>query len=67
MVEIDRLLRPEGTVVVHDSPEMINRLEHVARSVRWESTTHNSEPESKWNERILVATKVLWTLPSSSQ
>ncbi|XP_071698083.1 probable pectin methyltransferase QUA3 [Rutidosis leptorrhynchoides] len=67
IVEIDRLLRPEGTVVVRDSSEMISRLDHIARSVRWESTIHNSEPESNYNEQILVATKLLWTLPSSSQ
>ncbi|KAI3681714.1 hypothetical protein L6452_36518 [Arctium lappa] len=65
MVEIDRLLRPEGTFVVRDSPETIRKLDSVARSVRWESTIHDTEPESHVNERILVATKPLWTLASS--
>ncbi|XP_024992677.1 probable methyltransferase PMT13 [Cynara cardunculus var. scolymus] len=65
MVEIDRLLRPEGTFVVRDSPETIKKLDSVARSVRWESTIHDTEPESHMNERILVATKPLWTLTSS--
>lgn len=67
IVEVDRLLRPEGTFVVRDSPEMISKLDRIARSVRWESTIHDTEPESNGNERILVATKILWTLPSSSQ
>ncbi|KAL7592752.1 hypothetical protein Lser_V15G31651 [Lactuca serriola] len=67
MVEIDRLLRPEGTFVARDSPEMIKKLDRVARSIRWESTIHNTEPESHTNERVLVATKLLWTLSSSSQ
>nr|XP_043619576.1 probable pectin methyltransferase QUA3 [Erigeron canadensis] len=67
IIEIDRLLRPEGTFVAHDSPEMIRKLYRVASSVRWESTIHNTEPGSNGNEQILVATKILWTLPSSSQ
>ncbi|KAJ9539411.1 hypothetical protein OSB04_032144 [Centaurea solstitialis] len=61
VVEIDRLLRPEGTFVVRDSPEMIKKLDSVAHSVRWESTIHDTEPESHKNEQILVATKPLWT------
>jgi putative homogalacturonan methyltransferase len=65
ILEIDRILRPEGTFVVRDSPEMIRKIDHVARSVRWESTIHDSEPESNGKERILVATKLLLTLPSS--
>ncbi|XP_076907223.1 putative pectin methyltransferase QUA3 [Bidens hawaiensis] len=67
MVEIDRLLRPEGTVVIRDSPEMIKKVNHVASSVRWESTIHDTEPESNGNEQILVATKLLWTISSSSR
>ncbi|XP_076948774.1 putative pectin methyltransferase QUA3 [Bidens hawaiensis] len=59
MVEIDRLLRPEGTLVIRDSPEMIKKVNHVASSVRWESTIHDTEPESNGNEQILVATKLL--------
>lgn len=67
MVEIDRLLRPEGTVVIRDSPKMIKKINHVASSVRWESKIHDTEPEANGNEQILVATKLLWTIPSSSQ
>lgn len=66
ILEIDRILRPEGTFVVRDSPEMIRKIDHVARSVRWESKIHHSEPENG-KESILVATKLLLMLPSSSQ
>ena len=52
--------------MVRDSPEMIRKIDHVARSVQWESKIHHSEPENG-KESILVATKLLLTLPSSSQ
>ncbi|KAM0048279.1 putative S-adenosyl-L-methionine-dependent methyltransferase [Helianthus debilis subsp. tardiflorus] len=63
LVEMDRLLRPEGTVVVRDSPEFIAKLDRISSSLRWKSTIHDKEPESQGRDRILVATKTYWTLP----
>ncbi|KAL6981885.1 putative pectin methyltransferase qua3 [Sarracenia purpurea var. burkii] len=63
MVEIDRMLRPEGTVVIRDSSEVINKLGRIANAVRWTATIHEKEPESQGREKILVATKSFWKLP----
>lgn len=67
MVEMDRMLRPEGTVVIRDTPEVIEKAARIAHAVRWTSTTHDKEPESHGREKILVATKTFWTLSSASQ
>ncbi|KAI4377994.1 hypothetical protein MLD38_015540 [Melastoma candidum] len=67
MVEMDRILRPEGTVVIRDSPEVIKVVFNVARAVRWTATVHEQEPESHANEQILVATKPLYKPSSASQ
>ncbi|XP_028088219.1 probable methyltransferase PMT13 [Camellia sinensis] len=67
MVEIDRMLHPEGMVVIRDSPEVIDKVEHIAHAVRWTATIHEKEPESHGREKILVATKSFWQLPSSSR
>ncbi|XP_010278571.1 PREDICTED: probable methyltransferase PMT13 [Nelumbo nucifera] len=66
MVEIDRMLRPEGTVVVRDSPEVIDKVGRIARAIRWTANIHEPEPESTGREKILVATKKFWKLPSAS-
>ncbi|TYG56206.1 hypothetical protein ES288_D08G045400v1 [Gossypium darwinii] len=66
MVEIDRMLRPEGTVVIRDSPEVIEKVARIARAVRWSATINDKEPESHGRENILVATKTFWQLTSSS-
>ncbi|XP_050237427.1 probable pectin methyltransferase QUA3 [Mercurialis annua] len=66
MVEMDRILRPEGTVVIRDSPEVIDKVAHIAHAVRWTATIHEKEPESHGREQILVATKSSWKLPSAS-
>ncbi|PIN22002.1 hypothetical protein CDL12_05302 [Handroanthus impetiginosus] len=66
MVEIDRMLRPEGTVIIRDSPEVIEKVDRISRGMRWRASIHNKEPESHGREKILVATKNLWKLPASS-
>ncbi|KAK7394844.1 hypothetical protein VNO78_15385 [Psophocarpus tetragonolobus] len=62
MVEIDRMLRPEGTVVVRDAPEVIDKVALIASAVRWKPTIYDKEPESHGREKILVATKTFWKL-----
>lgn len=67
MVEIDRILRPEGRAVIRDSAEAIERVSRIARAIRWDTRVHDSEPESRKEEKILVATKTFWKLPPSSK
>ncbi|KAG4925479.1 hypothetical protein JHK87_051019 [Glycine soja] len=55
MVEIDRMLRPEGTVVVRDAPEVIDRVARIASAVRWKPTVYDKEPESHGREKILLS------------
>ncbi|XVF33394.1 hypothetical protein REPUB_Repub17cG0164800 [Reevesia pubescens] len=66
MVEIDRMLRPEGTVVIRDSPEVIDKVVRIAHAVRWRATINDKEPESHGREKILVITKTFWQLSSAS-
>lgn len=66
MVEMDRILRPEGTVVVRDSPEVVEKVAHIAHAVKWTATVHPKEPDSHGREKILVLTKTFWKLPSAS-
>ncbi|CAJ1816380.1 unnamed protein product [Sphenostylis stenocarpa] len=62
MVEIDRMLRPEGSVVIRDAPEVIDKVARIAGAVRWKPTIYDKEPESNGRENILVATKTFWEL-----
>lgn len=61
-MEMDRMLRPEGTVVVRDAPEVIDKVARIAHAVRWRPTIHEKESESQGRDKILVATKTLWKL-----
>lgn len=65
-MEMDRILRPKGTVVVRDSPEVLEKVARVARAVKWKATIYDKEPESYGREKVLVATKSLWKLPAAA-
>jgi len=67
MLEMDRILRPEGTAVIRASPDVVDKAAQIARSIRWKAQVHDSEPESGSTEKILVATKTFWKLPLTSQ
>lgn len=66
MVELDRILRPQGTVLIRDDPEVIERVNNIAQAVRWETTIHEDLPKSTGGQKILIATKKLLKSPSSS-
>ena len=54
--EVDRILRPEGKLIVRDKIEIINELENMARSMHWEvSMTY-----SKDKEGLLCVQKSMW-------
>ncbi|KAH7659525.1 putative S-adenosyl-L-methionine-dependent methyltransferase protein [Dioscorea alata] len=66
MVEMDRILRPEGTAVIRDMPDVIEKVGRIAHAIRWTYNIHDGEKEARGGEKILVATKKLLKLPTVS-
>jgi methylase of polypeptide subunit release factors len=60
MIEMDRILRPEGTVIIRDTPTMLARVSKVAKAIQWKYEIFDSEPGTAGRERIFVATKQFW-------
>ncbi|CAN6480738.1 unnamed protein product [Victoria cruziana] len=60
MVEMDRILRPQGTVILRDSPDVIKMVARISGAIRWTSSIYKTESGSTGNEKILVATKTFW-------
>ncbi|XP_021772556.1 probable methyltransferase PMT26 [Chenopodium quinoa] len=56
VVEVDRILRPEGKIIVRDHVEIINELETIFRSMHWEIRM----TYSKDKEGLLCAQKTNW-------
>lgn len=56
MAEVDRMLRPEGKLIVRDSADVIDEVEKIAKSLNWEIKMSFS----KLNEGILCVMKTAW-------
>ncbi|CAH9075387.1 unnamed protein product [Cuscuta epithymum] len=61
LLEMDRILRPEGTVIFRDAVEVLVKVKSITDRMRWESriVDHESGPFNP--EKILVAVKSYWT------
>ncbi|KAJ6803210.1 putative methyltransferase PMT26 [Iris pallida] len=56
IAEVDRILRPEGKLIVRDNVEIINEVENMAKSLHWEIRM----TYSKDNEGLLCIQKTKW-------
>lgn len=54
--EVDRILRPEGKLIVRDNAETILEIENMARSVKWKVKMSYS----KNGEGLLFVQKSFW-------
>ena len=56
IAEVDRILRPEGKLIVRDNAETISEVESMAKSLQWEIRMIYS----KDNEGLLCVRKTFW-------
>ncbi|CAN6466094.1 unnamed protein product [Victoria cruziana] len=61
LLEMDRILRPEGAVIFRDSVEVLVKVREITDAMRWKSeiVDHESGPFNP--EKILYAVKTYWT------
>eukprot|EP00897_Mesotaenium_endlicherianum_P003692 jgi/Mesen1/3350/ME000191S02483 len=64
LLEMDRILRPGGIVLLRGMPRFLGKVERLCRAMRWTAEIVRSE-EGK--EQILVAKKLTWTLEDEAQ
>lgn len=56
VAEVDRILRPEGKLIVRDTVDIISELENLLKAMQWEIRL----TYSKDKEGILCAQKTMW-------
>ena len=54
LLEMDRILRPEGTVILRDDVEILLKVQRTAKGMRWKTLMGN-------REKVLFAVKRYWT------
>eukprot|EP00249_Psilotum_nudum_P013575 c24404_g1_i1 orf=734-2785(-) len=59
-VEMDRILRPGGWVLIREPSDMILKLDALARSVRWSTRILDDENGPFGKNKLLACRKQLW-------
>lgn len=63
LIEMDRILRPDGFVIIRDKPSVINYIRKFVTGLRWDGWVSEVEPRidalSSTEERVLIARKKL--------
>lgn len=60
LLEMDRILRPEGAVILRDSVEVLTKVRRTLAGMRWKSKLLDHEDGPLVPEKLLVAVKDYW-------
>ncbi|KAJ9152836.1 hypothetical protein P3X46_026351 [Hevea brasiliensis] len=65
LIEMDRILRPEGLVIIRDKPSIINYIRKFVTALRWDHWISEVEPRSdtlsSGEEQVLIVRKKFWS------
>ncbi|PKU60817.1 putative methyltransferase PMT15 [Dendrobium catenatum] len=67
LLEMDRILRPEGTVIIRDDVDVVIKIKSFTDGMRWESQVVDHEDGPLQTEKLLLAVKTYWTADDISQ
>ncbi|AQK73503.1 Generic methyltransferase [Zea mays] len=61
LLEMDRILRPRGTVIIREDVDLLVKVKSLADGMRWESQIVDHEDGPLVREKILLVVKTYWT------
>jgi hypothetical protein len=62
MLEMDRIIRPEGFIIIRDENAILSGINDLAPKFLWDVTTHMLENEESKPEKVLVCRKKFWSI-----
>ncbi|XP_060196811.1 probable methyltransferase PMT2 [Lycium barbarum] len=62
LLEMDRILRPEGAVILRDDVDVLIKVKKIIGGMRWDFKLMDHEDGPLVPEKILVAVKKYWTV-----
>ncbi|GAA0142161.1 methyltransferase [Lithospermum erythrorhizon] len=66
LLEMDRILRPEGTVIFRDDVDVVNKVSKIVGGMRYDTKMVDHEDGPLVPEKILIAVKQYWTASSEN-
>ncbi|KAL0397852.1 UNVERIFIED_CONTAM: putative methyltransferase PMT15 [Sesamum calycinum] len=67
LLEMDRILRPQGSVIIRDDVDVLVNVKSIVDGLAWESRMTDHEGGPHVREKLLIATKQYWTAPAPDQ
>ncbi|KAK4272471.1 hypothetical protein QN277_021025 [Acacia crassicarpa] len=62
MLEMDRLIRPLGFVIIRDEDHILSRIKDIAPNFLWDVESHLLENKEKKMETVLFCRKKFWAI-----
>ncbi|XP_050229057.1 probable methyltransferase PMT7 [Mercurialis annua] len=62
MLEMDRIIRPKGFIIIRDEESVTLRIRELAPSFLWEVESHSLENKEKRLETVLICRKKFWAI-----
>lgn len=66
LLEMDRILRPEGTVIFRDQVDVLIKVKRTVRGMRWKTKMVDHEDGPLVSEKVLFAVKQYWVAGDSN-
>jgi Putative S-adenosyl-L-methionine-dependent methyltransferase len=60
LLEMDRILRPEGAVIMRDHVDVLIKVKTMATGMRWNTKMVDHEDGPLMPEKVLYAVKQYW-------
>ncbi|KAF9687782.1 hypothetical protein SADUNF_Sadunf02G0128800 [Salix dunnii] len=67
LLEMDRILRPEGSVIIRDDVDILLNVKTLIDAMQWDGRIADHENGPLEREKILFATKKYWAAPNPDQ
>ncbi|KAM3398105.1 putative methyltransferase PMT15 [Capsicum galapagoense] len=65
LLEMDRILRPEGNVIIREDVDILVEVKKIADGLNWNSQIMDHEDGPMEREKLLFAVKSYWTTPKT--
>lgn len=62
LIEMDRILRPEGSVIIRDEVDVLTRVTKLVAGIKWDFRLVDHEDGPLVPQKILVAVKKYWVV-----
>ncbi|GLT84525.1 hypothetical protein SLE2022_027500 [Rubroshorea leprosula] len=67
LLEMDRILRPEGSVIIRDDVDVLVKIKSIVDVMQWDARIADHENGPHEREKVLFASKQYWTAPEPNQ